>query len=353
MFARSSASGDGSAENQASRISASTASEVVRSDSASTLASFHLRAPAAVSASPHSAARMPGTLLAAIDAPVPVQQQTTAWSARPSATSRAAASDAHAQSSRSPSASAPCRTGSWPRSRSCATTAPATPVSSSAATLIRMAADDSRRLAEPALRASALNRSVAVLPSTLRIDARIASFTRLACRSRLRAFLVKTSLTALRPEWTRLVAAATTTGPLAFFLSFSRRAVLRSTSALTLARPASLVRSVSLRPFLSVGRELERGLAAEVERRPGAGLLARLDLAARRLLAGDRHRDARAAGDDLGRVLGLGDRRGASTTPRRPRRRRRSSATRRPGCSAASCAAGRAARRTSRAHRSR
>ncbi len=78
MFARSSSSGDGSALNQASRISASTASDVVRSDRASTLASFHLRAPAAVSASPHRAARMPGTLLAAIDAPVPVQQQTTA-----------------------------------------------------------------------------------------------------------------------------------------------------------------------------------------------------------------------------------------------------------------------------------
>ena len=121
-------------------------SDVVRSDSASTLASFQLRAPAAVSASPHSAARMPATLFAAIDAPVPVQQQTTAWSARPSATSRAAASDAHAQSSRSPSASAPCRSGSWPRSRSCATTAPATPVSSSAATLIRIAANASRRL---------------------------------------------------------------------------------------------------------------------------------------------------------------------------------------------------------------
>ncbi len=42
---------------------------------------------------------MPSTLLAAIEAPVPVQQQTTACSARPSATSRAAASLAHAQSS--------------------------------------------------------------------------------------------------------------------------------------------------------------------------------------------------------------------------------------------------------------
>ena len=83
----------------------------LRSDSASTFASFHLRAPRAVSASPQSAARTPGTLFAAIDAPVPVQQQTMPWSARPSATSRAAASLAHAQSSRSSSPSAPCTTG--------------------------------------------------------------------------------------------------------------------------------------------------------------------------------------------------------------------------------------------------
>ena len=52
---------------------------------------------------------MPGTLLAAIEAPVPVQQQTIACSARPSATSRAAASLAQAQSSRSASLSAPWR----------------------------------------------------------------------------------------------------------------------------------------------------------------------------------------------------------------------------------------------------
>ena len=44
----------------------------------------------------------PGTLLAAIEAPVPVQQQTIPCSARPSATSRAASSHAHAQSARSP-----------------------------------------------------------------------------------------------------------------------------------------------------------------------------------------------------------------------------------------------------------
>ena len=46
---------------------------------------------------------------------MPVQQQTTACSARPSATSRAAASAAQAQSSRSASDSAPCGSGSWPR----------------------------------------------------------------------------------------------------------------------------------------------------------------------------------------------------------------------------------------------
>ena len=100
-MARSSSSGDGRAANQASRISASSASEVLRSESASTLASFHLRAPSAVWASTHRAARIPWTLLAAIEAPVPVQHATTACSARPSATSRAAASEAQAQSSRS------------------------------------------------------------------------------------------------------------------------------------------------------------------------------------------------------------------------------------------------------------
>ena len=46
---------------------------------------------------------LPATLLAAIEAPVPVQQQTIPCSARPSATSRAVSSQAHAQSLRSPS----------------------------------------------------------------------------------------------------------------------------------------------------------------------------------------------------------------------------------------------------------
>ena len=56
---------------------------MVRSESASTLASFQRLAPRAVSASLQSAARTPGTLFAAMEAPVPVQHATTAWSARP------------------------------------------------------------------------------------------------------------------------------------------------------------------------------------------------------------------------------------------------------------------------------
>ena len=112
-FAASASSRSGSPPaNHASRISSRSAGEVVRSESARTFASFQRRAPSAVGASAQSAARIPPTLFAAIDAPVPVQQQTTAWSARPSATSRAAASEAHAQSGRSPSASAPCTSGS-------------------------------------------------------------------------------------------------------------------------------------------------------------------------------------------------------------------------------------------------
>src|SRR5919202_1367252 len=82
MFATSSCSSLGRLSNQASRISLSTGALVARSDNASTFASFQRRAPRAVSASPHRAARTPATLFAAIDAPVPVQQHTTAWSAQ-------------------------------------------------------------------------------------------------------------------------------------------------------------------------------------------------------------------------------------------------------------------------------
>ena len=52
-----------------------------RSPITSTLASFHFRAPAAVAASVHSVARTPATLFAAIDVPVPVQQNSTPVSA--------------------------------------------------------------------------------------------------------------------------------------------------------------------------------------------------------------------------------------------------------------------------------
>ena len=62
------------------------APSVNRRPSARTLASFHLRAPRAVSGSVHSAARTPGTLLAAIETPVPVQHHTMPRSARPSPT---------------------------------------------------------------------------------------------------------------------------------------------------------------------------------------------------------------------------------------------------------------------------
>src|SRR3954470_16253086 len=138
MLSASSGSLLGPVANQASRISSSTGWLVVRSESASTFASFHFRAPRAVSASAQSAARIPSTLLAAIDAPVPVQQQTMPCSARPSATSRAAASLAQAQSGRSSSASAPCTIGSCPRRRISCTTSSATPVRLSAATEIRI-----------------------------------------------------------------------------------------------------------------------------------------------------------------------------------------------------------------------
>ena len=62
------------------------------------MASFQRRAPAAVAASAHRAARIPVTLLAAIEAPVPVQQATIACSARPAATSCAARAEHQAQS---------------------------------------------------------------------------------------------------------------------------------------------------------------------------------------------------------------------------------------------------------------
>ena len=76
-----SSSPSGSARN-AWRISRPIGGLVSRRDSASTLAWLYLRAIRAVSASMHRAARAPGTLFAAIEAPVPDQQQTTARSQR-------------------------------------------------------------------------------------------------------------------------------------------------------------------------------------------------------------------------------------------------------------------------------
>jgi len=67
MFAAS--PGSAPVANQASSISMATGALVDRRLITRTFASFHRRAPAAVAASPHSAARTPRTLLAAIDAP--------------------------------------------------------------------------------------------------------------------------------------------------------------------------------------------------------------------------------------------------------------------------------------------
>ena len=81
----------------------------------------------------------PRTLLAAIDAPVPVQQQTTPCSARPSATSRAAASLAHAQSVALIRRRARRAAAARGRAAQLVEQRVAMPVSSSAATAIRMA----------------------------------------------------------------------------------------------------------------------------------------------------------------------------------------------------------------------
>src|SRR5712692_1574011 len=74
-------------ENREPRISFAMAVDVLLRLIADTFASSHMRAPFAVSASQHRAARAPGTLLAAIVTPVPVQQKTTHWSALPLRTS--------------------------------------------------------------------------------------------------------------------------------------------------------------------------------------------------------------------------------------------------------------------------
>src|ERR671922_160545 len=106
--------GSGWDENQASSISLATAGEVERRLITRTLASFHRRAPDAVWASPHRAALHPLTLLAAIDAPVPVQQKRTPQSASPEATLAPTACPTAAHCRSSP-AGGPTATTSCPR----------------------------------------------------------------------------------------------------------------------------------------------------------------------------------------------------------------------------------------------
>src|SRR3990172_4211803 len=72
--------------NHASIISFAIIGEVSLRLIANTFASFHLRAPLAVSASAHKAALIPGTLFAAMLTPVPVQQNSIPWSQFPSET---------------------------------------------------------------------------------------------------------------------------------------------------------------------------------------------------------------------------------------------------------------------------
>src|SRR6478752_2197334 len=73
-----------------------------------------------------------------MEAPVPVQQHTTAWSAVPAATSRAAASEQTAHCGSAPGLRAPYGTTSWPRARSSSTRVRATGSSMSEETEIRM-----------------------------------------------------------------------------------------------------------------------------------------------------------------------------------------------------------------------
>ena len=105
---------------------AGTVTVVNRRPKAKTLASFHRRAPWAVDESVHSAARTPGTLLAAIATPVPVVQHTTPRSTWPAATASPTNRPASGQSR----PSATTRT-SWPRWPSMSTTASVSAVRSS------------------------------------------------------------------------------------------------------------------------------------------------------------------------------------------------------------------------------
>ncbi len=144
----SASEGSGSVENQASSISEATGGLTSRRLSTRTLASFQRRAPRAVSASVHSAARTPATLLAAMEAPVPVQQQRTAVSVSPSATSSPTRRPTSAQP-RSCPPGGPTRTTSWPRFRRSSATASVRVVRSSLPSAIRTLGTVTAVMAEP------------------------------------------------------------------------------------------------------------------------------------------------------------------------------------------------------------
>jgi len=103
----------------------------------STLASFQRRAPSAIHGSHASAARTPGTLFAAIDAPVPVQQKHTPVAHSPLATSAPTCRPISAHCS-SPPPGGPTSTSSCPRASRSAATASVSAVRSSDPNAIRM-----------------------------------------------------------------------------------------------------------------------------------------------------------------------------------------------------------------------
>src|SRR5581483_6882866 len=112
MFSRSSSSGASTASH-ASTISRAVSGGVRLRLITRTFASFQRRAPSAIHGSQASAARTPGTLFAAIAVPVPVQQKSSPWSARPSATARATLAATSGHWSRSSTSTAcPCRRSS-------------------------------------------------------------------------------------------------------------------------------------------------------------------------------------------------------------------------------------------------
>src|SRR4051794_17554324 len=132
--------GSGTVANHASSISCATCGLVRRRLMTRTFASFHRRAPPAVSASVQSAARTPRTLFAAIDAPVPVQQNRTPVSASCVATCSPTRRPTSAHCRSSP-AGGPTSTTSAPRSRRSSTTASVSAVRSSDPTTMRTAVE--------------------------------------------------------------------------------------------------------------------------------------------------------------------------------------------------------------------